>query len=419
MPDALSRSVLMVSQKSDSSWYNSLKYKVAESPEDYPDFQIRDGQLMKFVFSNNPTDQRFDWKIVPSPDARNLIVSSAHDETMHIGTDKTIAKIRQNYYWPRLTTDVRTYIQKCTVCKEIKPSNVPTVPQMGDMRVSNQPWQIIALDYIGPLPRTRGGKQYILVIVDLFSKWTQLHAFPSISVTSLKTVLQDHWFFRNSVPSILLSDNASTFLSKEFGALLERFGVKHWLTTRYHSQANPVERVKRFINTAIRSYAREDQRSWDHKLSEIELMINSTTHSATGYSPFMITRGQEVVVDGGDYHRFENNDEQSLEARMARIKTNSPRIYDIVSKNLRKAHNLSSHNYNLRHRKAAKPFNVGDKVYKRNTRQSNASDSYNAKLGAQFLPCTVVAKHGYSSYELIDSSGRNIGVWPANLIKPA
>lgn len=419
VPDALSRSVLAVSMRSDSDWYNTLKRKVMESPEDYPDFKVEDEQLMKFVFSSYPTDHRFDWKIVPAPEARKLIIASAHDDAMHIGVDKTIGKIRQKYYWPRLTSDVRLHVQKCAICKEIKPANAPTVPLMGDMRPSNQPWQIIALDYIGPLPRTKSGKQYILVVMDLFSKWTQLHAFPSISVASLKTVLRDHWFFRNSVPSIVLSDNASTFTSKEFGALLENYGVKHWLTSRYHSQANPVERVNRSINTAIRSYARDDQRSWDTKLSEIEMIINSTVHSATGYSPFLVAKGQEVIVDGRDYNRFQSDEELSLRERVDRIRETSPKIFDLVAKNLKSAYNLSSQRYNLRHRKLAKPLNVGDKVYKRNTKQSNANEFYNAKLAAQYLPCTVVEKHGSSSYELVDSSGRNIGIWPANLIKSA
>lgn len=148
-------------------------------------------------------------------------------------------------------------------------------------------------------------------------------------------------------------------------------------------------------------------------------MINSTIHGSTGYTPFFIAKGHEIIIDGEDYNSFQNDEEQTLELRIARIKQYSPKMFELVSKNLKKAHVLSSYNYNLRHRKTAKPFNVGDKVYKRNTRQSNASDHYNAKLAAQYLPCTIVEKHGTSSYELVDSTGRNIGVWPANLIKPA
>lgn len=273
VPDALSRSVMAISALSASNWYNSLKRQVETSPDDFPDFRLDGDQLLKYVFNDNLSDHRFDWKIVPSPETKNIILKNNHDDFMHIGVDKALARIRQQYYWPNMAQSVREYIKKCSVCKEIKPSNMATTPLMGDRRVATRPWNIIALDYIGPLPRSKAGKQYVLVVLDLFSKWVQLHAFAQISSKTLCAVLTDHWFMRNSVPAILLSDNASTFTSKEFRTLLDNFEIKHWLISRYHSQANPVERVNRAINTAIRSYARENQREWDSRLGEIEVVI--------------------------------------------------------------------------------------------------------------------------------------------------
>lgn len=255
--------------------------------------------------------------------------------------------------------------------------------------------------------------------MDLFSKWVQLRAFPQISAKSLCTELVDHWFFRNSVPAIVLTDNATTFTSREFRNLLDRFEIQQWLTSRYHSQANPVERVNRGINTAIRSYARDNQRSWDSRLSEIEVVINSTIHSSTGYSPFRVARGEEVILKGSEHSRVASEGETTLEERVARIKEQNPQLFALVQKNLVKAHATSTNTYNLRNRKPAKPFEVGNTVYKRNTKPSNSNEYYNSKLGAQYVPCTVVARHGSSSYELVDAHGRNIGVWPAQLLKAA
>ena len=154
-------------------------------------------------------------------------------------------------------------------------------------------------------------------------------------------------------------------------------------------------------------------------MSEIEVVINSTIHTSTGFSPFRVAKGEEIILKGTDHCRLEGEGESSIEGRLARIREQNPRLYNLVQKNLQKAHETSAKVYNLRTNKPAQPFKVGDNVYKRNTKLSSANEFYNAKLGAQYVPCTVLAKHGTSSYELADGNGRNIGVWPAKLLKHA
>lgn len=221
------------------------------------------------------------------------------------------------------------------------------------------------MDYIGPLPRSRHGNQHILVVADYFSKWVQIHPARSISSSSLCTILKDQWFLRNSVPEIIISDNGSSFLSKEFKALLDRFQIKHWLNSRYHSQANPVERVNRTINAAIRTYVKEDQRQWDVKVPEIEAVLNSSIHSSTGYTPYFITHGHELLETGSDHKLTRHDDHLSDEQKAEQRKQIFPKIYELVSKNLAKSYESSQQKYNLRHRQFAKSFAVGQLVYRR------------------------------------------------------
>src|SRR5450759_1144193 len=114
-------------------------------------------------------------------------------------------------------------------------------------------------------------------------------------------ILKNQWFYRNSVPETIITDNGSTFVSKAFKELLDHFKITHWLNSRYHSQSNPVERVNRTINAAIRTYVQEDQRIWDTKIPEIEQMLNTSVHSSTGFTPYYITHGQELSELGSDH----------------------------------------------------------------------------------------------------------------------
>ena len=413
VPDALSRSVATISKLSTSDWYCSMKSKVSDNPDDYADFKVEDDQLFKYVATKGlPYDTRFSWKLVPTPECRKELVARTHDELFHVGYEKTIHEIQQRYYWPRMGPEVREYIRECGTCKEIKAPFTAVQPEMGQSRTTGAPWQMISVDYIGPLPRSKRGNQHLLVVLDVFSKYVMLIPVRRLSSASLCASLREQWFNRHGSPEILLSDNGSTFVSKEFSRFLKETNVTHWLNSRYHSQANPVERTNRSINTAIRAYARTDQRNWDAHISDVERILNTTVHSSTGFSPHFVVHGCEMA-SGDDFARISG--EGDLKSRQDQLE----KIRSIVVNNISRANEGARQQYNLRHRKFAKPFVVGQIVYRRNMKLSNALEPYNAKIGPQYLPAQIVSKKGSSSYELVDPTGKNLGIWPANLLKPA
>lgn len=419
VPDALSRSIAVVQDSPTSVWYTSLMEKVTRRPDDYVDFKVEDGKLYKFITVKNvPYDSRFEWKQVLPTEEVSGVLKQAHDDKFHPGFDKTLALVQQRYYWPKMAKDIRAYIQACSTCKEVKPSYVQTTPEMGKMRCASRPWQIISMDFIGPLPRSRKGNQHILVICDYFSKWVMIQPVKKLDSSAMCVILKNQWFYRNSVPEIIITDNGSSFVSKEFKELIDHFKITHWLNSRYHSQSNPVERVNRSINAAVRSYVQEDQRIWDSKIPEVELMLNTSVHSSTGFTPYFITHGQELAEQGSDHRLSRHGEELSAEDREERRKQMFTKIHEIVRKNLEKSHEVSRDRYNLRNRTFAKSFTVGQLVYRKNMKQSSAAENYNAKLGRQYLPCKVKAKIGSSSYELEDLSGKNLGIWPAVHLKP-
>lgn len=71
------------------------------------------------------------------------------------------------------------------------------------------------------------------------------------------------------VPKPLVSDNGVKFISREFTALLTKYGVQHITTALYSLQANASERVNRSIIAAIRWYLEEDQSQWDANIGSI------------------------------------------------------------------------------------------------------------------------------------------------------
>jgi len=56
-------------------------------------------------------------------------------------------------------------------------------------RIADGPWTVIAADVIGPLPRSKAGFQYILVIQDLFTKWVECRALRSATAIKIREAL--------------------------------------------------------------------------------------------------------------------------------------------------------------------------------------------------------------------------------------
>lgn len=419
VPDALSRAVESLSAQSrEDSWYPDLITKVLQSPDENPDFKVEKGKLYKLVPTKNDVlDYSHEWKLCIPFELRSQILQKEHD-SLHIGFEKTLDKIKKLYFWPKMSSTVRKYVQNCRTCKESKPANISQHPEMGKRRLVTKPFQILSIDYIQSLPRSKTGNAHLLVLLDLFSKWTVLVPVKKISSTLTIKIIEEQWFRRYSVPEIIISDNASSFVSHEFKVFLEKYQVKHWTNARHHSQANPVERLNRSINSCIRTYVKSDQRLWDTRISEIEYTINNTFHSSTGFTPYRILFGHEIVSIGQDHLRQVDKQDLTNEERVSRKITIDKTIYDMVCKNLSKAYEHSKQNYNLRFQKTAPVYQVGEHVYRRNFTQSSAGDAYNAKLGPAYVPCTIVSRRGTSSYELADEKGKNIGIFSAADLKP-
>ena len=98
---------------------------------------------------------------------RETVLQLAHKVPLagHMGKMKTARRVLQRFYWPSLFKDVAEYCKCCPECQKCstrKESRAPLVP----LPSVEEPFKRIAMDIVGPLPRSRSGNQYILVVCD-------------------------------------------------------------------------------------------------------------------------------------------------------------------------------------------------------------------------------------------------------------
>lgn len=417
--DALSRAVEAIEVANDNRWYAKQFKKVEQDPDSFVDFKIEDRKLYKFVSAaSDVLDYRFEWKLCLPEELRQSVLRQEHDDVLHPGYEKTLQRIKIRYYWPKMAMDTKRYVRACVTCKQCKPTTVASAPEMGRQKNTDRPFQILALDFIQSLPRSRNGNCHLLVLMDIFSKWTILVPVKKIEAKGVCKIVEDIWIRRYGTPEVVISDNATTFTGKEFQSLLKQRGIRHWPNSRHHSQTNPVERTNRTINACLRTYMQPDQRVWDTRIGDIEEMINTNVHASTGFTPYRILYGHEKVVKGEEHRQERDDGELSVEAREKFRKEVGGKLLDKVKENLQKSDEKCRKVYNLRHKKFAPTYQIGQKVFKRNFRQSSAVEHYNAKYGPLYIPCTIIAKRGSSSYEVADETGRSLGVFSASDLRP-
>ena len=108
----------------------------------------------------------------------------------HLGTEKTYQRVAVSYFWPNLFRDVTEYVRRCDLCQRTKVEQTGPAGLMG-RRIADGPWTVIATDIIGPLPRSKAGFQYILVIQDLFTKWVECKALRSATGSKISEALEE------------------------------------------------------------------------------------------------------------------------------------------------------------------------------------------------------------------------------------
>ena len=108
----------------------------------------------------------------------------------HLGIKKMLDVIKTRFYWPGYEGDVERWIKQCDECQK---RNQPQRALQALLRTiqATYPFEKISWNIMGPLLVTPHGKQYMLIVTDLFTKWVE--AFPLIdtSATTLATTLMN------------------------------------------------------------------------------------------------------------------------------------------------------------------------------------------------------------------------------------
>jgi len=229
-------------------------------------------------------------KLITDVNEKLKLILEAHN-IGHEGYYKTYQRLRKSYYWNDMVNDIKRVISKCQKCQLNRPQVYPEPTEDLPTEVEG-PFTHLGLDIIGPLIKTSNNNQYIIVIVDYFTKWVE--AEPTENVTS-KDVIKFliNVFSRHGVPQVITTDNGVQFTSDMTKIFLDLYDVYVKFTSTYHPESNGLtENRNKEIGKLLRLLG-ERNKEWDEILPSALWALRTTKNVVTNHSSFELVYGRE------------------------------------------------------------------------------------------------------------------------------
>lgn len=322
---------------------------------------MKDGLLCRYLQPGGTS--RGVLQIVIPEALRTEILADLH-EGVAGEAEKTLARLRERFYWPGHYNDVKEWCPKCAVCASRK-SPAPKARAPLQSIVTSRPLELVASDIVGPLPESPAGNIYILVVADYFTRYVKAYPIPNQEATTVAHQLVDQFFMRFSPPERLHSDQGRNFESSLIAKTCKLLGVEKSRTTPYHPQSDGlVERFNRTLLDMLATAVIDKPFNWEEHLPCLCSAYNTSVHPTTGYSPFTLMFGRQARLPTEIALGTPNPPPTMVTQYADNLCKSLDFAYECVRK--RMGHQLGKQKTQYDTRVHGQPFQVGDLVWLHN-----------------------------------------------------
>lgn len=113
--------------------------------------------------------------------------------------------IRVGFYWPTMKKDAEEIVKKCDTCQ--RHSWQIHTPAAEMIAISSLcPFARWGIDIVGPFIKTKGSNQFLVVVVDYFTKWVDAEPLSKITECEMIHFIWKSICCRFGLPRVLVSD---------------------------------------------------------------------------------------------------------------------------------------------------------------------------------------------------------------------
>ena len=295
---------------------------------------------------------------------RRTVLELAHSIPMagHLGRKKTLERILQRFYWPTIFRDVEEFCRSCGECQKTAPGRKQVAPLV-PLPIIDVPFERIAMDIVGPLPKSRSGNRYILVICDYATRWPEAVPLKSIDAEHIAEELIS-LFSRVGIPKEILTDQGSNFTSRLLKEVYRLLRIQPIQTSPYHPQTDGlVERFNQTLKSMLRKAASEEGKDWDKLINYVLFAYREVPQASTGFSPFELVHGRavrgplDVLRESWEAHPRSS---ESVVSYVLSVQKRLEKMSNLAQENLQRSQQTQKRWYDRNARE--REFKVGDHV---------------------------------------------------------
>jgi hypothetical protein len=205
-----------------------------------------------------------------SQELKNLILGEMHNVPYvgHPGYQKTIAVVKNQYYWPSMKKENDKFIAKFLACQKVKAKHIHPASLLHPLPILEWKWEVVKIDFITKLPKKNKPHDSIMVVVDNLTKASH---FITVKIT-LKEASRVHIYLKeiyrlHGMPKSIVFDRDPKFTSKFCQGLFNGFGTNLQFSITYHPESDgKIERVNQVIEDMIRMYVMNKPSKWEDYL---------------------------------------------------------------------------------------------------------------------------------------------------------
>jgi hypothetical protein len=320
LPDALSRlfpSVKELGEGNDGKERARVDYAATKDKEIREDKQrisraIRKAQLQE-EYMEPPTEEE-----------RKSILEKAH-LFGHFGAEAIVKAVHNNgMHWTNIKKEALELVQKCISCQRfniVKTGYNPHRPVHATL-----PGDHWAIDLAGELPLTERKNCYLLVMIDICSRFVILRPLQDKTAEAIVQAIIPV-FCEFGIPRILQSDNGKEFVNQIMTRFKLKAGFDHRLITPYHPQGNGA--AERTVGTAMKTIKKCVEGAndkWDLFVSTAQLAINNKVSKRHNATPFAVMFGRKM----NDFKNYNEEKDETSPLTASQIKSRMEELQKVV-----------------------------------------------------------------------------------------
>ena len=279
---------------------------------------ISEDEMLHLIDEDEIFFSLLEFRSVPKT-AKNIIRKVHNSSVGHHGVERTIKKIEESgKTWSNMRQHVRTFIARCPCC-QLMSQVAPHIRSNPFTLSHSKPMHTLAIDTIGPLPEDERGNQYIIAIIDVFSRFLEIIPARDATAASAAEALFQH-AGRYGTPSQLVSDGGSQYVNEIISDFLDLAGTEHHITLAYSKQENGiVERSNKEILRHLRAiiFERSVIATWYKYTPLVQRIFNSTVSDSTGVSPAQIIYGGALNLNRGFIFSIEDKEKYDSQVQLS------------------------------------------------------------------------------------------------------